>query len=556
MNIKTLNFKILVLGLFFSISCFALDTDNDGIDDELDNCIEISNPDQRDSNNDGYGNLCDADLDNNDIVSFADLNLFKSAFGSNNVDADFDGNGSVSFADLNILKSLFGQPPGPAAVINNNQYGPLSSFYSGGQQNSNGFIHPGITVTQGSIDQFKTDKNMEPIKSLINNSAYFAGTPGNVKNYADQIIDLLGNRTEFNCGSYNAGDERLCNAVIWVAAGAYNLAKFYALEQNIDYAHEAIYGLEKVTTILQSIRGSNRSLISAWALLHLSRAYELLKSQDYPIAQGNDEFNYSWNSWNQAETDIRNNIFPHIIDETKWWFTGSNWDTAKCAALMSSAVAFDDRNLYNKFKNIADQLFKSYVYIFDDGDYPIMPSYATNGKTLAWRELYFYETGFGDPSNGAWRMKKELGIFTVEGHPQEYFRDLGHTGMGLDGLAIIAKMMLIQGDQIPEHYFRRLKLAYELVILAQKNEYTIPRHLPGGNTVIRNYIYAFSWIAYDLLANELAGKLSFDTSMPNLKEYLQDGVEAISKDIETRGATSLGTHTVSSSEFFMGLRGF
>jgi photosystem II stability/assembly factor-like uncharacterized protein len=96
----------------------TIDTDNDGITDDIDNCIQTPNPDQRDSNNDGYGNLCDADLDNNGTVSFADLRLFRSAFATNNQDADFDGNGSVSFGDLAIFKASFGKPPGPAAISN------------------------------------------------------------------------------------------------------------------------------------------------------------------------------------------------------------------------------------------------------------------------------------------------------------------------------------------------------------------------------------------------------------------------------------------------------
>jgi hypothetical protein len=90
-----------------------VDSDRDQIVDSLDNCLTIFNPGQRDTDGDGFGNLCDADLDNNDVVSFADLDLFKNRFGSTHPDADFDGSGSVSFSDLYIFHSLFGQPPGP-----------------------------------------------------------------------------------------------------------------------------------------------------------------------------------------------------------------------------------------------------------------------------------------------------------------------------------------------------------------------------------------------------------------------------------------------------------
>ncbi len=93
---------------------FALDSDSDGVDDALDNCIEIANPNQRDSNGDGFGNVCDADLNDSGFVSFDDLSLFKNAFNTANADADLDGSGLVSFNDLVIFKALFGKPPGPA----------------------------------------------------------------------------------------------------------------------------------------------------------------------------------------------------------------------------------------------------------------------------------------------------------------------------------------------------------------------------------------------------------------------------------------------------------
>ncbi len=65
---------------------------------------------------DGFGNACDADLNNDDIVNFADLAIFKSVFGTSDSHADFDESGFVSFADLAILKSRFGAPPGPSGL--------------------------------------------------------------------------------------------------------------------------------------------------------------------------------------------------------------------------------------------------------------------------------------------------------------------------------------------------------------------------------------------------------------------------------------------------------
>jgi hypothetical protein len=93
------------------------DTDGDGILDSNDNCTLVANVDQKDTDGDGFGNLCDADLDNNGTVSFNDLNIFRTHFGTSNADADFDSSGSVSFGDLEIFRNLFGLPPGPAGRL-------------------------------------------------------------------------------------------------------------------------------------------------------------------------------------------------------------------------------------------------------------------------------------------------------------------------------------------------------------------------------------------------------------------------------------------------------
>ena len=89
------------------------DTDGDGVADIVDNCTLVDNPAQRDSNGDGYGNRCDADLDNNGIVNFADVAALKATFLTNDADADLNGDGFVNFGDLAILRATFLSPPGP-----------------------------------------------------------------------------------------------------------------------------------------------------------------------------------------------------------------------------------------------------------------------------------------------------------------------------------------------------------------------------------------------------------------------------------------------------------
>lgn len=103
----------------------VFDNDGDGVPDTEDNCLAYPNgpgqPDagahsQLDTNEDGYGNSCDADINGDGFVNYADLARFRSAFGTSDPDADFDGDGIVNFTDLARFRQLFGKPPGPSAI--------------------------------------------------------------------------------------------------------------------------------------------------------------------------------------------------------------------------------------------------------------------------------------------------------------------------------------------------------------------------------------------------------------------------------------------------------
>ncbi|MDH3588105.1 MAG: choice-of-anchor J domain-containing protein [Gammaproteobacteria bacterium] len=102
----------------------AVDSDNDTIVNSLDNCTFVANTDQRDTNGDGLGNICDPDISNNCVTDFADVAAVKTAFLTNpgsgnwNPDADLDGDNFVGFLDLAIVKAFFLAPPGPSGVPN------------------------------------------------------------------------------------------------------------------------------------------------------------------------------------------------------------------------------------------------------------------------------------------------------------------------------------------------------------------------------------------------------------------------------------------------------
>ncbi len=102
-----------------SVGSAATDTDNDAVFDNMDNCINVSNPDQRDTDSDGFGNACDADLNNDGMINFADLQVLKQVFFSDDPDGDFNGDGGVDFEDLALMKATLFGAPGPSGQVLN-----------------------------------------------------------------------------------------------------------------------------------------------------------------------------------------------------------------------------------------------------------------------------------------------------------------------------------------------------------------------------------------------------------------------------------------------------
>lgn len=109
------------------------DYDGDGHRNTIDNCRDIPNPSQLDSDGDGFGNVCDADFDNDGIVSLAfnpaltdrrgDLESLVAAMSSGLYNAEYDLNedGKIDMIDLGIAQTNLFLQPGPSGRARNSR---------------------------------------------------------------------------------------------------------------------------------------------------------------------------------------------------------------------------------------------------------------------------------------------------------------------------------------------------------------------------------------------------------------------------------------------------
>jgi len=107
---------------------FRMDSDGDGQVDWRDNCRWIPNPRQRDTDQDGYVNFCDADVDSDGRTTSSWGETFpRSQRGDVEAialtardghyvpDHDLDGDNKVDERDVSIAQLLLFRPPGPGA---------------------------------------------------------------------------------------------------------------------------------------------------------------------------------------------------------------------------------------------------------------------------------------------------------------------------------------------------------------------------------------------------------------------------------------------------------
>ena len=96
------------------------DSDADGVCDDADDCVVASNSNQADSDQDGYGQVCDTDYDNNGKTDLSDFVIFKASYGgaapTYNEQADHNCDNKIDLSDFVSFKARYGVAPGPSGL--------------------------------------------------------------------------------------------------------------------------------------------------------------------------------------------------------------------------------------------------------------------------------------------------------------------------------------------------------------------------------------------------------------------------------------------------------
>jgi hypothetical protein len=123
----SIRFMIIMVVAFlaFTVEARAFDdADQDGVEDGFDNCLLEANAGQEDADDDGYGNACDGDLNNNGAVDGADFLIFSQCMnkpgqgaGAGCFIADFNSDHRVNSLDYMIFEDMWGSAPGPSGLF-------------------------------------------------------------------------------------------------------------------------------------------------------------------------------------------------------------------------------------------------------------------------------------------------------------------------------------------------------------------------------------------------------------------------------------------------------
>jgi hypothetical protein len=215
------------------------------------------------------------------------------------------------------------------------------------------------------------------------------------------------------------------------AVAAYTQALLWRLSGDEAHARKAVSIVDGWAQVLKSHTNSNAPLQAAWAGAEFPRAAELLRG---------------YSGWTQAHADrfanmMRTAFLPLMVNGST---ANGNWELTMIDAMIQTAVAIDDRALFDNAVAMWRKRVPAYFYITGDGPLPVPPPPPSKLTTKdALIKFWFGQSTF------------------VDGLSQETCRDIWHVSFGMVGAINAAETALQQGVDLYQEESARLTAALE-----------------------------------------------------------------------------------------------
>jgi len=242
----------------------ADDLDEDWVYDDADNCVGTANASQLDGDGDGFGNFCDADLDQSGVVDAADYTIWRDGFGLAEGDpgfpsaGDLDGNGSIDLGDFALLRAMQGAAPGD----------PVSLWSAPriGDEVIVTIVFPETGTNEISVEAGATVTArlwIRPGDAGI--SAYAARVIQDGKLTADEYLEFISAGMELTLDPLDENPGPACDAATF-GAGVFG-PPFLACELTVQVASDAVPGDIEVAPSPDGIRSGTGADLTALAVL-------------------------------------------------------------------------------------------------------------------------------------------------------------------------------------------------------------------------------------------------------------------------------------------------